>query len=814
VPELVSRPTALWQDLRYGARALRQSRGHAAATVLTLVVGVGIGGAAFSVADSVLFRPLPFPRSDRLVLVHEATPSVPDMSVAYPNFLDWKQQSRSFTAIGAFRRLSMNLTAGGAAERVAALMASADLFRALETPPLYGRGLNAGDDHPGAPPVAVLDHRYWSGRFHADPAVLGTTVSVEGRSFVVVGVMPASFRLPTLEGDLWLPIGQWADGEEMRDRGNHPDILVLGRLAPGATPQSARAELAGIASRLEAQYPSTNRRHKVVLEGWQQSLVAPVRRVLLIVLAAALLVLLMAWVNVGSLMAAHALGRRGELVARAALGASRGRLVRQLVLEGVLVACLGLAIGLPIAAAGVRALAALTTARLPRIEAVAVDLRTIGAVSAVTVLLGLALTLAPALNAVRGDLAREFAVAGQGALARRGQRRLRSLLIVQEIALALVVLAGAALLLVSFRRLSTANPGFDTRGTLTAGMSLSSWKYASRKSRAGFGERLLAKLTALPGVTAAALTYPLPLSGNEWNRSYSCEGEPEPEPGQQWIGDYVVATSDYFSALAIPLRRGRSFTGRDVAGAPKVAVVDESLAARCWPGQQAIGRRLKLDGSPSARAPWIEVVGVVPSVHSAGVDSSPSPTIYVPYAQDPSPDLAVVLRSFHQEAAAGGLRTAITSVDPDQPIYDVRPLAAYLADGQSRSRLALLLLGCFAAAAVCLAGIGTYSVIARSVGERRQEIGVRMALGAEPGQVVALIVKQSARLWLLGIAIGLALALAAAAPLAPLLYRTSPRDPLVLAMVSVGLAASAFLASYLPARRALGVEPVTALKSS
>jgi predicted permease len=384
---------------------------------------------------------------------------------------------------------------------------------------------------------------------------------------------------------------------------------------------------------------------------------------------------------------------------------------------------------------------------------------------------------------------------------------------VQEIALALVVLVGAALLLVSFDRLTAADPGFSARGVLTAGMSLSSPKYHSRASRAVFGDRLLARVAALPGVSAAALTYPLPLSGNEWSRSYAVEGQPEPQPGDQKIASYVVASPEYFVGLSIPLLHGRRFNTKDVAGAPKVVIVDAGLAARCWPGQDAVGKRLKLNGSPSASLPWLEVVGVMGKVRSAGIDSQPAPTIYAPYSQDAAADVSIVVRTSHQDGLADALRTEIAAVDPDQPIYDIRPLSSYLADGRSRNRLALLLLGCFAGAAVFLAAVGTYSVMARSVGERRREIGVRLALGAEPRQVVALIVKQSARLWLLGVGIGLALALAAVAPLSPMLYQTSARDPLVLGTVVVGLAAIAFLASYLPARSALGVEPASALRS-
>lgn len=800
------------QDLWYGAAALRRNRGYAAAAVLTLTVGVGVSGAAYSIADAVLFKPLPFPESDRLVLLHEATPRVPDMFFAYPNYLDLKAQSESFAVLGAFRPVSMNVNWPDGAERVSAVMTSADLFQALETLPLYGRFLASAEDRPGGNPVVILDHRFWSSRFHSDPAVIGQSIVIEDRSFLVVGVMPRSFRLPSVESDLWLSLGQWANEKELQDRGNHPDMLLIGRLGPGVSLGEARSELAGIAARLEQQYPQTNADHKIVAVGWRESVIAPVRRTLLIVLAAAALVLLISWVNIGNLMVAQALSRKSDLAARAALGASRWRLVRQMLAESTLIAFVGLAAGLAIAAVIVQAVTSIATAHLPRLDEAGVGLRVVLVVGAATVLFGEVLTLGPAFQAVRGDLAKELNRGETRAVAGRSQHWLRGALIVQQTALALAVLACAAVLVVSFLRLRRADLGFDPQGVMTAGLSFPTARYADSESRTRFARELVGRVQGLPGVSSAAVVHPLPLTGGGWRKSYAIEGQAEPVPGEHHVANFVVASPRYFDSLRITLRRGRRFEDRDGRAAPGVVVVDESLAALQWPDEDALGKRLKLNGSPSADLPWLTVVGVAGAVRSRGVESGPSPTIYAPFTQHYSPGLSVVARAARPEGlAAATLRNEIAAIDPTQPVSDVRTLSSYVVEGRSQSRLALLLMVCFAGATVSLAAVGTYSVMAERMKERRREIGIRIALGARPEQVTWMMIGQSARLWVPGLVIGLPLALVAAAPLSPTLYRTDARDPLVLASVTFGLAMLALLASYLPLRRILRKEPTSML---
>jgi len=801
-------------DVKYALRSLRQSRGFTVAAVVTLALGIGANTLLFSVISFVLLRPLPYADPDRLVVVTERQDRMQEVSLSYPNFLDYRAGSRGlFSHFAATRRHSFNLTGTGEPERVRGRMVSADLFPALGISPVLGRAFRPEEDAPGAPRVVVLTWELWQRRFGGDASILGRSIEMSGEPYEVVGVLPRSFRLFS-GADAYVPLGQWADS--FKDRGMHPGIYGVARLRPGVTREQAQVALDAVAARLDEQYPGSNRGDRTNVEGMGDAVVGESRKPLLVLWGAVVFVLLIAGANVANLLLARASARQQEIAVRLAMGAPRSRLVRQLLTEAGVLALLGGGLGTLLAVWGLSALRPLVPATVPR----AGDLR----IDALALVFTLALSLAaaalfglfPALRASSVDL-NSFLKEGR-AIVGRGRGRLRNALVVAEVALALVLLVGAGLLVRSFARLTRVDPGFDPRRVLTLSMSLPQARYRDAASLVRFAREVRERAAALPGVAAAAITSGVPL-GDAPDISVWHVGHDELDRAGVYQTVFYSATPGYLEAMRIPLLAGRFFTETDSDDHP-VCVIDEAFARKFFPGQDAVGRRI-VDGQHGAERP-VEVVGVVRHVVQANLDGRGSVQLgmYVPYSAAARlfPDLVagmtlVVRAQGDPRALEPELRNVIRSVDAQQPVYAVRTMEETVSQSLGDRRFSLLLLGAFAGLAVVLALVGIYGVMSYTVAQRTREIGIRMALGAAHGRVLALVVTQGLRLAGLGLAIGVGFALALSGVLRSLLFGVTATDPLTYAAVAAALGAIALCACWLPARRAARVDPVVALRA-
>lgn len=805
---------ALWKDLRSGLRLFRTHRLLASVSVLTLAVAIGTNCAIFAIVDAVLLRPLPFEAPERLLFLRQASPGAGDIAVSYPDFLDWRQQSRTLSPLAAFRYESFNLAGTGRPDRLSGAMVSAEIFPLLGQGAVLGRTLQPGDDRPEADPVAVLGYDLWRTRFGGDPAILGRPVSLNGRSFLVVGVMPDRFRTPlSEEADLWVPIGLWGAEELLQDRGNRPGLYVLGRLRPGVALEQAREEFTALSQRLAERYPETNRDTAAALTPLRDETLGSLTSALRLLLGAGALLLLIACANVASLLISLGLSRQRELALRAILGAGRSRLVRQLLTESLLIAGLGGALGLLLAFWGLGVLRPWLPPDLPRIAEVSLDVRVFAFAAVVALAAALLAGLAPALRLARNDLAGGLREDGPGATQGRAGARLQGLLVAGEVALALALLVGSALLAGSYLRLAGKSPGLDPEGVMTARIDLPDEPYRKRSLRRDFFRQVLARVESLSGVRSAALVQPLPLSGTSWTTGFVVEGQAaDPDRPQQDV-EIARVSHGYFRIVGIGARRGRLFAPTDTEDSPPVAIVDETLAARFWPGQNPVGKRLKLDNNPESQKPWLEVVGVVGHVKNRGVAEESIVQVYVPFWQNPSDEAALVLRADGRpESLANPIRDAVAAIDPGQPVYAPRPLAEYHAETAAASRLSMLLLAIFAGVALALAMAGIYALASFQVRRRLPELGLRMTFGAAPRQVRLLVVVRIMRLVGLGVLAGLALAAVLARGIAALLFELNARDPRFFLGVAALLVVTALAATYLPARRAGRVDPLEALR--
>jgi putative ABC transport system permease protein len=800
----------LWRDIQYAARTLRKAPGFAALAILTLALGIGANSALFSVINAVLLRPLPYREADRLVFLTEWSEQVPEMSFSVANFKDLRDQSRVFESLVASNGTSFILTgAGGEPERLNARRVSSGFFATLGKQPILGRAFTPEEDKPGAEPVVLLSEGFWERRFGRDPNVVGRSLSLSGESFTVVGVLPAQFHQSWRAMDVFTPLLRLEDqigGEERR--GNHPGIYVVGRLKDGVSVEQARTEVKALAERLAQEHPLSNARQSMTVETLADVLVGEMRPALLLLLGAVVFVLLIACVNVANLLLARGAARQKEIAVRMALGARRGRLVRQLLTESMLLSVSGGLLGIALAYAGVRALVATLPANVPRADEIRIDGQVLGFTVALALLTGLAFGLVPALRTVRVDLHDPLKEGGRGNTG--GHHRLRSGLVVAEVALALVLMVGAGLLLRSFFRVLGADPGVRPEGVLSAAVPLPQGRFAEHGPRANLVRQVLDHARSLPGVEAAAVALPL-LGG--WQSSFNVEGRPEPPPGQRPSADITRISPDYFAAMGIPVEEGRVFDERDKDGAPSVCVIDESFARTHWPGESAIGRRVKFGRLEDEKSPWLEVVGVVGHVKNYGVDEPSRVEIYLPFLQDSVSSFSLLLRTKGDPASlAAPLRAAVRQADPELPTYAVRTLEEILAERTAQRRLAALLISVFASLALVLAAIGIYGVMSYTVSQRTQEIGVRMALGAERTTILGMVLRQGTSLALLGVGIGLLVAFAIGRVIASMLFETSPGDPPTFSLVPVVLFGVAALACYLPARRATRVDPMVALR--
>jgi predicted permease len=811
----------LWQDLRYGTRMWRKTPGFTLVAVATLALGIGANTAIFSVVNAVLLRPLPYAESERLIVpMGEKNDPRARTVISYPDYLDWRDQTQTLEHIAVYRQSSMLLRRDETEPApIYGADVSADLFPLLRLQPSLGRAFTRAEDQTTSAPVILLSYAVWQSRFNSDPNIIGQQLKrggAGGPGAIIIGILPAGFRFPAQVNrtDYLRPLaptlGEWAG------RRSSYMLHVLARMKPGVTAQQAESEMRAIGARLEQQYPDEGFRLGARFVSLYEEVVGNVRTSLLVLLGAVSLVLLIGCANVANLLLARAAARHREIAIRTALGAGRWRVMRQLLTESLLLALTGGGLGLLLALWGVDLLTAGTMLNVPRLKDVSLDTHVLAFTFVVSVLTGIVFGLAPALQAARVELHEALKEGGRSATAGATRSRLRGLLVVSEVALSLVLLVGAGLLVKSFVRLTSVNPGFDPQQVLTTDLSLSKVKYPdAERQRTAFAE-LVSRMQTLPGVESAAAVYPLPFGGISTSNSFIIAGRPEPVPGDKPAANYRAISPDYFHVMRMALVRGRAFTAQDDAQAPPVVIVNETFARRFFAGADALGQRIAIERSSGAKTVQAmrEIVGVVGDVHHVGLDEEPGAEFYVPYTQAPESYMSLVVRTKVANAAgiAASMREAIREVDREQYVPTIEPMTQLIAESVADRRFNALLVGLFATVALLLASIGIFGVTAYTVVQRTHEIGVRMALGAEPRDVLRLVLGQGLRLILFGVALGIAAALALTRLLTSMLYGVSTTDPLTFIGVALLLAVVALLACYFPARKAAKVDPLIALR--
>jgi len=801
----------LMQDLRYGLRALRRNPGFTAVAALTLALGIGANTAIFTVLNGVLFRPLPYADPGQLVMLWESIKEYPQIPVSYPNFLDWRGRLRSFDDVGLYRGFGdFTLTGRGNAERVRGGLASGSLFTTLGVQATLGRVFESRDDQVGAERVVVIADAFWQQKFARDSAAIGQTLMLDDFSYTIVGVLPPRVRLA--QRDVWLPLGLFANTERFSSRDNHSGTLAVGRLKLGVTLAQMQADLDATYAQLRADYPKENAGIGASGGFLLDQVLGNIRPALYIIAGAVSLVLLIACANVANLLLGRASARRRELSLRLALGARRGRIVRQLLTESVLLSGIGGALGVGLAWAGVRGLLALRPSNVPRLVDIHLDPTVLVFALLLSIVTGVAFGVIPALHSARGDLVGSIRDGGRGATSGVLRLRMRSTLMVTEIALALVLLVSAGLLLRSVRNLTQVDIGADPRNVVAGTVTLPGTKYPdSTRQAAAFGA-LLERVRVIPAVREAALASDLPVT-TDWQSGVTFEALPPVAVGSEPMLNIVIADQDWFRTMRMRLLVGRDIAVSDVAHAPPVAVISQSIARRLGGPAKAIGQRVKL-GRATGTNPWLTIVGVVNDTKDIGLDVEPRGTMYLPLAQRPTASLWLAVRTTGPASAVvPALREALAGVDPDVPLANVQTIEEIVASSIAQPRFSMLMLGIFATIALLLAAIGIYGVISYSVAQRTHEIGVRMALGARQVDVVRMVAKQVLVMAGVGIAIGGALALAAGGVLTKLLFGVRPSDPLTFGAVALGLAAVALVAAAVPAWRAARLDPVAALRA-
>jgi putative ABC transport system permease protein len=801
---------AIGQDLRFAGRQLWKSPGFTLIVVLTLALAVGATTSIFSVVDAVLLQPLPFPQPERLVRVFPMYKDGHREVFSPPNFTDWSAASRTITAAAAFNDGTVNLSGtGGEPERLSGAFVGSRFFSILGVRPRAGRWFTPGEDRPGAPRVAVISEELWRRRFGESRGALGRSIALNGQPYTVIGVVARNDELPA-KTDVWMPL-VFAEGQ-MKSRGAYY-LDAIARLAPEATLDKARSEAAVIGKRLETQYPEANAGYGLSLAPLQELMVGDVRAPLLVLLGAVLAVLLIACVNVANLLLVRAAAREGEVAIRTALGAGRSRIIRQLLTESLVLALAGGAAGAALAVWVTKGLVALAPPQTPRLGEVGLHAPVLLFALAITLVTGVLFGLAPAVQASRPDLVGALKEAVRGSRGRAASRA-RNVLVIVEVALAVVLLAGAGLLLRSFARLQDVALGFRPQQAVTFRLSLPDAQYQEDPQVGAFVDGLVQRMQRLPGVTSAAAgAYAMPLDGAVFTLSFTVEGRPPAPPGQEAATRVGVVTPDFFRTLGVPVLRGRAFTDRDRAGAPQVVLLNEAAARRYFPGEDPMGKRVKLGWSHNGNRRGGEVVGIVGDYRQGTLDKEAEPQMFLPYGQAPIQEMSVVLRTASgSPAVAGTARGAVRELDPSLPLFGFKTLQDLVAGSASQAKFYMLLLGGFAAIALVLAAVGIYGVIAYAVRQRTQEIGIRMALGATRPRVQRMVVRQGLILAALGAVAGLAAALFATRWMRSLLYEVSAADPAIYLAVPLVLVAVAALASWVPARRAAQTEPQLAIR--
>jgi putative ABC transport system permease protein len=807
------RMESLLMDLRFAARLLRQRPAFATIVLITLALGIGAATAIFSVVEGILIRPLPFAEPDRLVAANELDGS-DRMSFAWPNFVDVRARARSFESLACHQGNAFNVVGNGPARRVRGRLVCASFFDVLGVRMQTGRTFSAADDAPGAPPVAVVSDRFWKQDLGADPAIVGRTLRTTEMTFTVVGVLPPTYRFAGPE-DVYVPIGLTiTPASGWLDRGNHFGLNAVGRLKPAVEIAAADAELKTIAQDLKRAYPNTNARSSAEVVALRDRIVDDVQGTLQALMGAVGFLLLLTCVNVANLFVTRSAARRHELAIRTALGSSRARVIRQLLAETSLLSLAGAVLGVGVAWWLVRLLVNLAPEGIPRIEDVGINQASLMFALGAAVVCGLVFGTFPALQAssVHGTQTLTRA----SAMAAVSPRRTRRMLMVIEVALALILLTGCGLMAQTMWRLNAVDPGFNPQGLLTARVVLSGEAWNDVERRLAFQDAVLKEVRRLPGVTHAALTLSLPIEGSNWGSVFIVRDKPVPPRENLPSAAFVPVSTDYFRTMGMPMRAGREFGGSDDSTSRRVAIVNETFARRLWPGEGAIGRFIKQGWpeTPEADAPWREVVGVVPDIKLEGVDQEVPMQAYLPLAQAPSRSMAIVARTTVAPASlARQLEGAVQRVEKDLPVSRVIPMTGLMRNAIARQRLSTVILGLFATVAVLLAAVGLYGVVSQSVTERTREIGVRMALGSERRAVLRLFVIHGVVTAAAGTAIGLAGAFVLSRWMETMLFEVTPTDPVTFAGVAVVLLVVAAAACYIPARRASRLDPLMALRT-
>jgi putative ABC transport system permease protein len=796
----------LFQDLRYGLRMLLGKPGFTLAAVLTLALGIGANTMIFSIIDAVLLRPLPYAEPERLVILSETKEQVQNRWVSYPNFLDWQKLNHSFEAMSTIRGSRVTLTGGGEPQSLNARMVGADYFKVMRASPLLGRVFLPEEDKPGTQTVTVLSHEFWQRGFGADPNVIGASIMLDNRAFTVVGVMGPEFQHQG-PPPLWVLAGQLA-GEGWMMRDNRIAGYVIARLKPEVELQQARADMDAVAAALNEQYPWHNAGHRVRLVSLQENIVGPSRQMLLILFAAVGVVLLIACANVANLLLARGATRQKEIAIRSALGAGRWRVMRQLISESLLLFVIGGASGIFLAGWGAGLLSASQTDVIPRLQGVRIDWRVMVFTLALSLATGIVCGLVPAWQVTRIELQQALKEGGKTSAQGRGGR-LRNALVIAEVALALVLLVGAGLLIKSLARLLESEPGFDSSNVLTMQINLPSRKYSDRERIRAFQQQLLERVASLPGVEQAAVSNNLPGLSDGWQNDISPEPYRGVNPGEEINVDWVIVSPDYFAAMRIPILQGRTFTRQEAEGGLPVVLIDDHLARQFWPDGDALGKHLKYDSATPH-----EIIGIVGNVKHYGSEALPRIKMYTPFGRAwlSNATLSLRLKESEVPAVVAAVTRQLQSLDADLPVTEVTTLEERLAREAAPRRFNTILLSGFAAVALVLAAIGIYGVMTYAVTQRTQEIGVRMALGAQAGDVLRLVVGQAVKLALVGVLIGLTAAFVVTRWMESLLFGVSATDPATFAVIALLLATVAVAASYVPARRATKVDPMVALR--
>ena len=808
----------LFQDVRQGVRAMRRTPVFTAIALIVLALGIGANTAIFSVVDAVLLRPLAYRDSDRLVTILMNG----DGPVSAGNYIDWRDQSRSFTAVSAAEAWSPNLTGIDSPEHIPGLKVTQDLFPMLGIDPILGRLFVPGEDKEGANREVILSYKLWRRRFSSDPKVLGKAIVLDGNGYVIVGVMPQQFQFAPFwatRAELWVP---GAFGPGVHAGGG--SLRLFARLKDGTSLTQARAEIASITARLEQQFPGTNR--NVVMTPLKEKVVGPIETPLLVLLAAVAFVLLITCANVAHMLLARAATRQKEIAVRAALGARRGRLIRQFLTESLLLGTVGGVLGLLIAVLGTRALIAMSPTNIPRVQTVSIDLHAALFLFAATILTSVGFGLVPALQASSVNVNDTLKEGGRSGSEGVQRNHLRSLLVVSEFALALMLLIGAGLMIRTFAALEAVDPGFNPHNLISMIVSVAGSKEADAGRRELFYRQLIERVRSLPGVQAAGAINHLPLAGDLWGWNFAIERRPKPRPGEAPGAVYRMVTPGYFAAMRLPIVRGRDITDSDNATAPGVIIINQQAARQYWPGEDPLGKRVSFDDDTTNPKTWLTIIGIAKDAKQDSWTDKATPEAYLAafqnhdYLGDSGTEaskhmdyITLVVRTAGDPAAvASAMKEAAWSFDRNLAISQVVTMDGVVSEANAQPRFEMLLLTIFAAVALVLAAVGIYGVVSYSASRRTHEIGVRMSLGATRGDVLLLVVRQGVWLAVAGSVAGIAGALLLSRLMAKLLYGVQPIDPATFGAVAVGLGVVAMLACYIPARRAMHIDPMAALR--